>query len=109
MYEYSRSPILRSSAPNVIFCPPGLKARSALLRMFSNCKRIPCTSSSHGHRSCRERFICFSSVESVLDSYLSQKFLLTIICVLNKNFEMREAHHRTQTFFVIGQLIEASA
>jgi thioredoxin reductase len=34
---------------------------------------------------------------------------LILICVLNKNFEMREAHHRTQTFFVISQLIEASA
>jgi thioredoxin reductase len=34
---------------------------------------------------------------------------LILICVQNKNFEMREAHHRTQTFFVISQLIEASA
>ena len=35
--------------------------------------------------------------------------VLILICVLSKNFEMRETHHRTQTFFVISQLIETPA
>ena len=34
---------------------------------------------------------------------------LILICVLNKHFEMRETHHRTQPCLVIGQLIESPA
>src|SRR6266571_1309276 len=95
MYECSRSPILRNSTPNVIFCPPGLNARSALLRMSSNCERIPRTSSSHGHLSCMERFMCFSFVERTLALLISPTKLrytyrtIHVICQLLHNFIFR--------------------
>src|SRR5205823_564031 len=47
----------RHKAPNVTFCPPGLKARSASLKMLNNCERIPCAASIHGHFSFIMRFI----------------------------------------------------
>src|SRR5258708_16264388 len=58
MYAYSVSPISRQKAPTVIFCPPGVKARSASLRMSNSCERIPCAASIHGHFSVIIRFIC---------------------------------------------------
>src|SRR6266700_4672843 len=61
MYEYSISPISRNSAPNVIFCPPALKARSASLRMSINCVRMPCVPSIQGHFSCMRLFMVIFS------------------------------------------------
>src|SRR2546430_468478 len=57
MYAYSVSPISRHNAPTVILCPPGVKTKSASLRMSNSSERIPCAASIHGHFSFIIRFI----------------------------------------------------